>query len=104
MTSLLLDPFFFQGSLVALAVLTPLVAFLLWRFRSPRPAWRLVLALGAFGPLALLLWGYHNLVLAVLGFDRIWSALLVLVTGAVIGFFLGRWVAAGERANGGGEE
>lgn len=97
MTSLLLDPFLFQGGLVVLAFLTPLLALAIRRFRSGLMPARLTIVLGVFGPLALLLWGYHNLVLAVLGFDRIWSALLVLATGAAVGFFLGRWVAAGER-------
>lgn len=93
MTQLLLNPTFFNAALIAFALLTPVVALVgtrlsWWRGR------RLPLAIGALGPFALLFWVFHNLVLAVVGFDRMWSVVIILAVAGVLGFLGGRWVGA----------
>lgn len=77
--------------LIAAAVMTPPGAWLLGRWR-PGLGRRLPLVLGGSGPVALVLWGVHNAVLGVLGFDSLVAAIVMVVLGAVIGWMAGEWV------------
>jgi len=93
MTALLLDPTSFLALLIAGAVVTPLVGFAVVRWV---PGWRRTgMVAGAFGPFALAFWGIHQMVLKTVGFDSIWSVVIVLTSCAVVGWLAGRW-AAGE--------
>lgn len=91
MSALLLNPTSFLALLVAGALLTPVLGF----FAARRiPEWRRTAAvLGAFGPFALAFWGVHNAVLAVVGFDSVWSAIIVVAACVVAGWAAGRWAA-----------
>jgi len=88
MTRHLLDPMLFNIFLGVLAVATPLLGFLLYRTGKARR--RVALAIGASGPFVALFWGFHNLVLHVVGFDRIWSVLIILGVAGITGFLVGR--------------
>jgi hypothetical protein len=92
MTALLLNPTVFFWLLVAAALATPLGAWLGHRWSGVQP--RTWLAVGAFGPVALILWGVHNLVLGVVGFDSIFSVAIMLGLGLAIGWLTGRWAAS----------
>lgn len=93
MTELLLNPTVFQAGIVVLAILTPLVA-LAGRRMGWKLGHRLTLLVGALGPFALVFWGFHNLILATVGFDRMWSVVIILSVAGVVGFLAGRWAAA----------
>ena len=88
---LLLDPVAFNAGLVALALGLPVAAWALWRAR-PELRRRWLLASGAAGPWALVLWGIHNGILAWLGFASIAGTLLVLALGAASGLAAGLWI------------
>lgn len=94
MLDLLLHPAFLPAVLAVLAVATPVAARVL---ALRRPGWRgrPLTACGLLGPLALALWGFHELVLAVVGFDAALSALLVLAAGLATGLALGEWARRG---------
>ncbi len=97
MLDLLLHPSFVLGALTAAAVLTPVAAWVaLRRFRAPSPRRPIILA-GAFGPFALVLWFLHNLVLETVGFDSIYSPMILAAIVAVVGFGAGRWSAAASQ-------
>ena len=87
----LLDAQRFLLLLIAAAVLTPPGAWLVWRWR-PGLGKRLLLVLGGSGPAVLVLWGVHNAVLAVLGFDSLLAAIVMLALGGAIGWLAGEWV------------
>lgn len=93
MLDLLLNDTFFLAGLIALAILTPLAAWGLWRLRPGLPL-RALIAGGASGPIALALWGIHNAVLGLFGFAHVASALVMLALGSGIGLGLGWWVRA----------
>lgn len=93
MLDLVLDPLLFQIALAAFALATPLGAWALWRAR-PALRGRVLLACGGFGPAALVLWGAHNLAIAVFGFASILATLLVLALGAGAGLAAGLWIRA----------
>jgi hypothetical protein len=85
--ALLLNESYFLALLVAGAVLTPLAA---WLAGKPLPS-RLRLSLAMLGPIALVFWGIHLAVLQVLGFDSIFSVLVMLALGLATGIAAGRW-------------
>lgn len=89
MIRFLLDPVRATILIALLAVATPLAAWLAGRLRPEAlgPAARQVLA--AAGPFALLLWGFHNAVLHFVGFDSLFSALIVIAVAAAAGWFAG---------------
>ncbi len=87
----LLDAQRFTIVLSALAVVTPLAGWLTKK-RLPDTGRRLPLVIAAFGPFALVLWGVHNAVLAVFGFDSIFSAALMVLLAAAVGWLAGEWV------------
>ncbi|MBX3727780.1 MAG: hypothetical protein KF858_01235 [Candidatus Sumerlaeia bacterium] len=91
MLTILLDPFIFLVLLIGFAVLTPLVALVLARVR---PGWRgrLLFVAGAFGPFTLAFWGFHNLVVRVVGFDAIATPLIVMAVGLACGLSAGAWI------------
>lgn len=91
MVDLILNEVFFLVALATFAVVTPLVCWALWR---KRPEWRgrKMIACGLLGPVALVFWGWHNLVLRVLGFDTVTSLAVVLASGVVMGVVGGWWV------------
>lgn len=80
--------------LMVLTIATPLVGAYVSLMKNRRYR-RLGLVIVAAGPFALVYWGLHNLILAALGFDSIFSVLLGITVCAVIGFRAGRWVSAG---------
>ncbi len=96
MLDLLLDLRIFTAALVVLAVLTPVAS---WAATRRWPAWqgRVRVVFGLFGPLALLLWGIHNAVLAVVGFDSAFSLLIVVFGFAALGLGLGWWIRGGQK-------
>jgi len=100
MLDLILDDRAFLGMLIAFAVLAPAAAFL-----ARRMGWierrRAAIALGAFGPAALALWGVHNAVLAALGFASVWSVVVMIGGCALLGAGAGFWIR-GERTDDGG--
>lgn len=79
------------GALVAAAVATPLAALLAGR-RCPQWRGRLLVALGAAGPAALLFFGWHHAVLAVLGFDSVISLFVIVASALAVGVTAGMWV------------
>ncbi len=91
MLDLLLDAQRFTILVAVLAVLTPACGWLLRR-RFPATGRRLPLVVALFGPFALGLWGLHNAVLTVLGFDSIFSAIVMVVIAAAVGWLAGDWV------------
>ncbi|MBI1291594.1 hypothetical protein GC173_10175 [bacterium] len=95
MTALLLNPTSFLALLVAGAVATPVIGLLAARWLPDwrRTAW----VFAALGPFALAFWAVHNAVLATVGFDSVWSAIIVAGACAIIGWLAGRW-AGGEAA------
>lgn len=94
MIDLLLQPRNVLWALIALAVATPIAAWLLRRNVPPRVA----IIAGAAGPFALGYWGFHNLVLKHVGFDSIWSAVIVVGLAAVLGVGAGEWIRRGNDA------
>jgi hypothetical protein len=90
MLRLLLDPMNVTIALVLLAVATPLAA---WQLRTRLAGRRFALLLGASGPLLLILWGIHNLVLETIGFASVWSALILLVLAVCVGIAAGWWIS-----------
>jgi hypothetical protein len=91
MLDFLLDPFHFLVLLVGFAVLTPAGALVLARVR---PGWRgrLLFVAGAFGPFTLAFWGFHNLVVHLVGFDAIATPLIVMTVGIACGVGTGAWI------------
>ena len=89
--NLILDPQVILGILIGLAILTPVGAVGAYRLRPDLFPRRLVVLGGALGPFALIYWGFHNMVLKALGFDSIYSALIVFLVAAVIGYAAGDW-------------
>ena len=91
MIRFLLDPTHVLLLLIAGAIATPIAAWLVGtRWAIGR---REKLSIGAFGPFALVYWGFHNLVLKVVGFDSIFSVMIVLAVAGVIGWVVGSAVA-----------
>lgn len=75
------------------ALLTPGLGWYLWRCRmAPR---RLAIVIGAAGPALLAGWGVHNLVLQLIGFDSVFSALIMLGGGCLAGWLAARYVNGG---------
>lgn len=97
MLKYLLDPTYVQIGLLVLAVVTPLLAWALKRARPDVYTRRMAIAIGAAGPFALLYWQFHQLVLGVLGFDRIISAVVVIGVAALVGLAAGYWVGRENR-------
>jgi hypothetical protein len=95
MIDLLLDPKTILILLAFAAVATPVAAYVVARTATGRRR-RLALVAGAAGPFALAFWGLHNAILATVGFDSVLSVLLAIGLCGAVGFFAGRWVAAGE--------
>ncbi|MDK2972717.1 MAG: hypothetical protein PWP23_2472 [Candidatus Sumerlaeota bacterium] len=91
MLHFLLHPVAFPVFLAAVAVLCPLACVVIARRRAAARG-RLLVACGLLGPMALVLWGFHQGVLALVGFDAALSALIILVTGLAAGLILGEWV------------
>ncbi|MEQ8822001.1 MAG: hypothetical protein RLY93_17335 [Sumerlaeia bacterium] len=95
MLSILLNTTFLTIGLAVMAVVTPMAAKLGRRWLAKQLARREIIVLGLSGPLLLLLWGVHNLVLALVGFASVWSALIVLGLGIGTGLGLGLWCRRG---------
>lgn len=89
MIRFLLDPTHVLILLAALAIATPLAAAIVGRLRPTLLGRRPRLALAAAGPFALVYWGFHNLVLKLVGFDSIFSVMIVVGVAALIGWFVG---------------
>ena len=94
MLDLILNPKVVLAGLIALAVLTPITAFVALKVR-PAVRGRLTLVLGAAGPLALTLWGLYNLLAASLGADSIWTAVIFFTLCAGLGIGFGGWIRGG---------
>jgi hypothetical protein len=90
MLRFLLHPVAFPIFLSAVALLCPLACAVIARRRAAARG-RLLVACGLLGPIALTLWGFHQGVLAVVGFDAALSAFIVLAAGLVAGLTLGEW-------------
>ncbi|CAN5339897.1 hypothetical protein BH09SUM1_BH09SUM1_16200 [soil metagenome] len=91
MTKLILDPRNVLIALIACAILTPVIALFISRTRKAEK--RICILLAAVGPGVLLYWGFHNFVLKTIGFDSIFSAIIVIAVAAAIGWFAGGWIA-----------
>lgn len=91
MTAWLLDPAKFLALLVAVALITPVAAAVLWRARPGMLSLRQSILLGAAGPVLLMGWGVHNLVLEMVGFDRVASVFIIFALAIALGASAGRW-------------
>ncbi len=92
MIRLLLDPLNVTVALVVFAIATPALA---WVLRGRLPAPRQAIALGAVGPLLLLLWGIQHLLFELIGFASVWSALIQLVLAVALGIAAGWYISTG---------
>ncbi len=91
MLELILTPAAFLGTLIAGAVLTPMLALAGWKTR-PEFRRRWLIAAGAAGPVIIAMWGLHNLVLEFVGFASVWSLLIVVSGGVLLGAGAGLWI------------
>jgi hypothetical protein len=97
MINKVLNPSVVLAALAALAILTPVVCFIVYRFRPALLSRRPALVIGLSGPAALGYWFFHNAVLGAVGFDSIWSALIVIGVAAAIGLAAGSWAGRENR-------
>lgn len=86
MLDLLLNPGVVLGALFVAALLTPLAAVAL-KSRFPRGSLAVV---GGAGPFALALWGLHSLLIRYVGFDSIFTPMILVIVAAVVGLVAGR--------------
>ena len=93
----LLDPQFLQLALVALAIATPVLAFVLYRANVRNFSRRIAIILGAIGPFAFAYWHFHQFILARVGFDSMYSALIVMGVAIVVGSVAGLWAGMENR-------
>ncbi len=91
MLDLLLDLKLVTWVLVALALITPVGAFVAWG-RVARHWRRLTVCAGLAGPWLLVLWGIHAQLIAAIGFDRIATAAVLVGIAGVSGLLAG-WIA-----------
>jgi len=88
MLELILNPVFFQGGIVILAIATPLLAFLLKAKLPPR----IRLVLGGFGPYVAFLWILHNGLQAFFGFASVIAVLTILTVSIASGLAAGFYI------------
>jgi len=93
MINLLLNPTFVWAALAVTAVVTVVLGLMLRR-RAGMDR-RVAVVIAASGPFALVYWVFHNVVLAVVGFDSVFSALIVVGVACAIGWCAGSWVRRG---------
>ncbi|MCC6547575.1 hypothetical protein IT570_10445 [Candidatus Sumerlaeota bacterium] len=88
----ILDPDFLRVALVATAIATPLLSFILYRGRVTHYSRRMAIVIGLIGPFAFGYWFFHQFILETIGFDSIYSALIVMGVAIIIGSIAGMWV------------
>jgi hypothetical protein len=95
--NILLNPTNILVILIAGALFLPAGAFALHRARPRLLTKRPAIAIAGLGPFALLYWFFHNLVLGVVGFDSIYSVIIVIGCALCVGWFAGDWLRHDSR-------